>query len=151
MDIEVRRLQPGDEQLALRVVRELKPVEEREGREPGLAHLERLLGADTNYLLAALAGGAPVGFLTAYRMPALDGDVSMVYLFEIEVAPAFRRQGLGTRLIELLKRLCGATDVEDIWVGTENTNTAARRLYESTGGVYASHDNCEFIYELTGG
>jgi aminoglycoside 3-N-acetyltransferase I len=151
MDIEVRRLGPGDEALALQVVRDLKPSEERDGREPSLGHLARFLGAETNYLLAAVAGGAPVGFLTAYRMPALDCDASMVYLYEIEVAAAFRRQGLGKRLIELLKQLCGETDVEDIWVGTENTNTAARRLYESTGGVYESTDNCELVYELASG
>ena len=148
MDMTVRRLGPGDEALALRIVQALKPGDERDGREPSLGHLARFLGMDTNYLLAAVADGAPVGFLTAYRMPALAGDASMVYLFEIEVAARFRRQGLGKRLVELLKQVCTETNVEDLWVGTENTNTAARRLYESTGGVYESTDNCELIYEL---
>ncbi len=38
MTAEIRRLKTGDEETALQVVRELMPLEEREGREPGLPH-----------------------------------------------------------------------------------------------------------------
>jgi ribosomal protein S18 acetylase RimI-like enzyme len=149
MTIEIRRLQPGDEQLALQVVRDLVPVEERDGREPSVSHLRRLLGQDTNDLIVATAGGTPVGFLTAYRMPALCCDASMVYLFEIEVAVPFRRQGIAKRMIALLKTLCRESDVEDIWVGTDNDNIAAKRLYASTGATCVAPDCCEFTYDLT--
>lgn len=147
--IEVRLLQPGDEQLALKVVRGLVPEAERAGREPSLPHLQRFLGQETNYLIVALMSSAPVAFLTAYRVPALAHDASMVYLFEIEVAPAHRRRGIGKRMIDLLKGLCQDSGVEIIWVGTENDNIAAKRLYESTGGICAYPDSCEFIYDLT--
>ena len=96
----------------------------------------------------AFEGERPVGFLTAYRVPKLGCDASMVYLFEIEVAPPYRRQGIGKALVNLLKTVCQANDVEEIWVGTENANTAAKRLYESTGGLCHLPDNCEFIYQL---
>lgn len=148
MSVEVRRLQPGDEQLALQVVRDLMPADERDGREPGIPHLRHLLAQDTNYLIVAAVSGKPVGFLTAYRMPALCCDASMVYLFEIEVAPAHRRQGIGKQMVNLLKTVCRESDAEDIWVGTENDNIAAKRLYESTGGVCSYPDNCEFVYQL---
>ena len=148
MDFEVRRLQPGDELLALQVVRDLMPEEERDGREPGLEHRQRFLAQDTNYLIVATAGSRPVGFLTAYRMPSLCCDAAMVYIFEIEVAPVYRRQGIAKQMINLLKRLCQENGVEDMWVGTENDNVAAKRLYESTGGVCSYPDNCEFVYQL---
>ena len=148
MEYQVRRLQPGEEQFALQVVRELLPEDERDGREPTIQHLHHFLAQDTNYLIVASAGGVPIGFLTAYRMPALSYDGSMVYLFEIEVALPHRRQGIGKEMINLLKALCQESNVEEIWVGTENDNTAAKRLYESTGGIYSSQDNCELIYEL---
>jgi ribosomal protein S18 acetylase RimI-like enzyme len=151
MQYEIRRFQPGDEQLALWTVREVMPFNEREGREPTIPHLQRFLAQDTNYLIIALAGGDPVGYLTAYRMPALCCDASMVYLFEIEIAEEHRRKGLGKRMIHLLKELCLESGVEDIWVGTENDNIAAKRLYESTGGVLSSPDSCEFTYRLKGG
>ena len=150
MDVEIRRLQPGDEELARQVVRELMPSDERDGREPSLEHLQRFLGQETNYLIIVAAGGAPVAFLTAYRMPALTYDGAMVYLFEIEVAPAYRRRGIGKQLINELIRLCRASEVEEIWVGTDNDNVAAKRLYESTGGICQYPDNCEFVYDLRG-
>jgi ribosomal protein S18 acetylase RimI-like enzyme len=107
MGFEIRRLQRGDEQLTLQVVRELMPADERDGREPGLEHRQRLLAQDSNYLIVATDGSRPVGFLTAYRMPSLCCDAAMVYIFEIEVAPAYRRQGIGKEMVNLLKRLCG--------------------------------------------
>jgi ribosomal protein S18 acetylase RimI-like enzyme len=148
MAYEIRRFQPGDEQLALQVVRDLMPADERDGREPTIPHLRHFLAQDANYLIVASAGSAPVGFLTAYRMPALSCDASMVYIFEIEVAPPHQRQGIGKQMINLLKALCQDGDVEDMWVGTENDNIAARRLYESTGGICSYPDSCEFTYQL---
>lgn len=144
----IRRFQPGDEQLALQVVRDLMPEDERDGREPTIRHLRHFLAQDANYLIVASAGSAPVGFLTAYRMSALSCDASMVYIFEIEVAPPHQRQGIGKQMVNLLKALCQEDDVEDMWVGTENDNIAARRLYESTGGICSYPDNCEFAYQL---
>jgi len=151
MNLEVRRLQPGDEQLALQIVRDLMPENERDGREPGLNHLRHLLAQYSNYLVVAVDGNKPVGFLTAYRMPTLCCDATMVYIFEIEVALAYRRQGIGKQMINLLKTLCREDGVEDMWVGTENDNVAAKRLYEATGGICSYSDNCEFVYQLLEG
>ena len=148
MEFEIRRMQAGDEPLVLQTVQSLVAEDERDGREPGIAHLQRFLSLDSNYMILALANGVPVGFLTAYRMPALCCDAPMVYLFEIEVSASFRRQGIGRDMINLLKQLCRHDGVEDIWVGTENDNIAARRLYESTGGTLSYPDNCEYTYTL---
>ena len=148
MGVLCRRLQKGDEVLALQVVRDLMPEDERDGREPSLEHLQQFLSQDTNYQIVVMDGSQPVGFLTAYRMPSLCCDATMVYIFEIGVAPTYRRQGLGKQMINLLKRLCQEDGVEDMWVGTENDNIAAKRLYESTGGVCSYPDNCEFVYQL---
>ncbi len=149
MDIQINRLGSGAEVAALQAARHLKSLEERNGREPSLPHLEAFLAQDTNYLILASSGGAPVGFLTAYRVPDYFSDGKMVYLFEIEVLTAYRRQGIAKRMVQRLIDLCIADGVEDIWVGTENDNLAAKRLYTSTGGVLESPDLCEFVYDLT--
>lgn len=47
MNLEIRRLQPSDELLALQIVRDLMPIDEREGREPSIDHLRRLRRHDT--------------------------------------------------------------------------------------------------------
>jgi ribosomal protein S18 acetylase RimI-like enzyme len=129
-------------------VREVMPEDQREGREPSIQHLQRFLDDDANYLIVASLGSLPVGYLTAYRMPALCCDASMVYLFEIEITHEHRRKGLGRQMIYLLKAVCRESDVEDIWVGTEKDNIAAKRLYESTGGVLTSPECCEYTYWL---
>ena len=75
---------------------------------------------DTNYLLIALAGSEPGGFLTAYRMPDLCSDASLVYLYEIAVDQPYRRQGIGNGLVNLLKVECQDSDLDEIWVAAGN-------------------------------
>ena len=36
----------------------------------------------------------------------------------------------------------------EAWVGTERSNTAARRLYAAAGGVEAPEDFVEFVFDL---
>ena len=54
MTVKVRRLQPGDEELALQVVRKLMPEDERDGREPTMPHLVHFLEDETNFLIVAV-------------------------------------------------------------------------------------------------
>ncbi|NKB66770.1 MAG: GNAT family N-acetyltransferase [Candidatus Latescibacteria bacterium] len=147
-NIEIRRLGPGDEQRALKAILELKPEDERAGRQPSLSHLQSVLGQETNYLIVASHGSTLTGFLTAYRMPSFTADTALIYLYEIEVAPAYRRRGIGRQMIDLLKELGQSSGAAEIWVGTENDNVAAKGLYQSTGGVCEGSDNCEFVYAL---
>jgi ribosomal protein S18 acetylase RimI-like enzyme len=148
MPIEIKRLNSGDELLAIRTIEKATPVEERSDQLPTLQHIQNFLAQDTNYLIIATDGDLPVAFLTAYRMPMLGSVGSMVYLFEINVMPAYQRQGIGKGLINLLKAECQTTNVAEIWVGTENDNVAAKQLYTSTGGICHYPDSCEFIYHL---
>lgn len=144
--MDIRRLRPGDEQLAIATAITCKPEREREGYVPGAAHLHALMANDANYLLVAAEGDEPVGFLIAYRMPMFARDASMVYLYEIEVVAERRRRGIARGLIDLLKTLCRQDGVVEIWVGTENDNLPAIQLYQSTGAELENDDTCEFVY-----
>lgn len=145
--MEIRRLGPGDENLAIRAIHRLKPAAERAGNDASPEHMRRLLGDDRNTLIVASDGGRPVGFLVAYRFPRVDRDREMVYLYEIEVVPEYRRRGIGTRMIRQLEEVCRARDVLKIWVGTEAGNLAARALYEATGARCERDDYAEYTYE----
>lgn len=75
-------------------------------------------------------------------MTSLSRDAFMVYLYEIEVAPHFRRQGISKQMVNLLKTECEEGDVEEIWVATDKENVAAKELYERTGAICENPDQC---------
>lgn len=149
--MNIRRLRGGDEDEAVAAVHALKPASERQGHDASVEHMRRLLECGDNYLILADSDGTPSGFLIAYRVPRIDRDKFMVYLYEIGVAEAFHRQGIGRQMIELLKREAHEDSVINMWVGTEQSNMPARRLYESTGGVAKAELIVEFNYNVETG
>jgi GNAT superfamily N-acetyltransferase len=60
-----------------------------------------------------------------------------LWVNEVGVAPTHQGQGIGRKLMEALLAQGRALGCQEAWVLTEYTNTAARRLYESVGGVDA--------------
>jgi GNAT superfamily N-acetyltransferase len=56
---------------------------------------------------------------------------------EVAVAPTHRERGIGRRLREALFERGRALGCREAWVGTEPSNTPARRLYAAAGGIEA--------------
>ena len=147
MNMEICRLKAGDGVRAIRAVHELKPVEGQNGLDASEDHMRKLLQQDANYLIVAFDGGRPVGFLVAHRFSRIDRDKNMVYLYEIGVDPDYRRQGIGSKMIRLLKDECKGDNVMEIWVATGDDNIPAMRLYESTGAVKIPRNYLEYVYQ----
>jgi ribosomal protein S18 acetylase RimI-like enzyme len=116
----VRRLGPGDED----VVRTLAEGEPRVG----------LLADEATIFLAAFQGMRPVGFVFGYELPRRHGVPSMLFIYELEVEEAYRRQGIATRLMTELEQIARARGIGEGFVLTEPDNAAANTLYESLGG-----------------
>jgi aminoglycoside 3-N-acetyltransferase I len=116
----VRRLGPGDED----VVRTLAE------REPQLGLLED----EATIFLAAFQGTQPVGFVFGYELPRRHGAPSTLFIYELEVDPACRRQGIATRLMTELERIARSRGLTEGFVLTEPDNAPANILYESLGG-----------------
>jgi ribosomal protein S18 acetylase RimI-like enzyme len=116
----VRRLGPGDED----VVRALAEEEPRVG----------LLSDEATIFLAAFQGDEPIGFVFGYELPRRHGTPSMLFIYEIEVEEAHRRQGIATRLMTELEQIARARGIGEAFVLTEPDNEAANVLYESLGG-----------------
>ena len=110
--------------------------------------MRSLLDSSGNYFIGAYHAALPVGFLIAHRFPRIDRDEYQIYLYEIGVDEQFQRQGIGTRMIELLKELCRKERVviKEIWVGTEDDNIPARELYRATGAEEERDNYREFVY-----
>jgi aminoglycoside 3-N-acetyltransferase I len=117
----VRRLGPGDEDAVRKFA---------EGKAQ-----TALLADDRTIFLAAFQGAEPVGFVFGYDLPRRHGKRSILFVYELEVKAACRRQGIATRLMIELRRIARSRGTEDSFVLTEPDNAAANALYASLGGV----------------
>jgi ribosomal protein S18 acetylase RimI-like enzyme len=87
-----------------------------------------------HHIAVALAGEQVVGMATAVHYLHPD-KAPELWINEVGVAPSFRNQGIGKQLIAMLLSRGRSLGCTEAWLGTEESNTAARRLYAAAGGV----------------
>jgi ribosomal protein S18 acetylase RimI-like enzyme len=133
--VEIRLLRPGDEAIVVALAT----------REPRTA----LLLDPRTIFLVAFDEGEPVGLVLAYALPRRHGLNVTLCVYEIEVNAAFRRRGIGGRLLRELEQIARQRGIEEGFVLTDDDNAAAMRLYESVGGV--RKDVVEWDFEYTDG
>ncbi|HWQ33158.1 MAG TPA: GNAT family N-acetyltransferase [Blastocatellia bacterium] len=145
--MEVRRFEAGDADLALEIIRTLKITDSELRRRLSAAELRHFLSRPENYLICATEDGGPAGYLVAYLLDRVDRAQPMMLLYEIAVAEALHRKGIGTAMIRLLKKYCREQNVMKMWVHTNRSNQAAMRLYQTTGGIAdPAGDEITFLY-----
>ena len=97
--LRIRRLSEVDAALAEQLNAEFDEGmvwDEGEGR--------RFLADADNLFLAAFWDERVCGFATAYRLQRVDRRRAEVLLYEIGVNEAFQRRGVGTALVDAVKR-----------------------------------------------
>ena len=146
--MNVGRLVPGEGEMWRNAVSKLVPGEDRSNELLSSAEAEAALADTRCYLLVTEIGGELVGLLSAYRLPDVECGGSLVYLYDIEVSADYRRQGIGKLMIQRLIALCEEDDVDLIWAGTEVSNEAARRAFESTGAKLEGSSYAEYEWDL---
>ena len=100
---------------------------------PRRAYLERLLASDTFIALAALKDGAVVGGIAAYELRKFEQERSEIYLYDLAVAAAHRRQGIATALIDGLREIAKARGAWVIFVQADHGDAPAIALYSKLG------------------
>ena len=103
------------------------------GAQPRDAYLARLLGSDTFIALAALKGDDVVGGIAAYVLPKFEQERSEVYIYDLAVAEAHRRQRIATDLIEELQRIAASRGAYVIFVQADYGDDPAIALYTKLG------------------
>lgn len=99
--------------------------------DPGLAY--RFLAVGVNEMVVAVSEGDIIGFASGTALMHPDKPTAF-FVNEIGVHEDFRRQGVGTRLLEEIIEVARARGCEGIWLGTEPDNEAALGLYRKVGG-----------------
>ena len=144
----VKRLNPGDAEIAKTIIQNLKNETRAELRANlSTDYLREFLSCKSNYFVAALIDEQPVGFVLAYRLMRVDRSQDMMLFYEIVIDEKYRDQGVGTLLTNELKKICRDEKIMKIWVLTNKSNRAAMALYRKTGGVEDdSGDEVSFTY-----
>lgn len=106
-----------------------------EPANPQASH--RFVQERTHHLLAAYIDDAPVGFVSGVEMTHPDKGTEM-FLYELGVDDAARRQGIGTALVRALATKARDLGCQGMWVLTDEDNEAALRTYRAAGGGDAS-------------
>ena len=137
--MEIRRLLQTDHMLVQQIV----------SRKMEIVAAERIsafLENDFNYVIAAIESNRVIGFVLAYELQRYDKH-NMMYIHEVDVLPAYRRKGIGSRLLEEVKRICKEKTLCKLFLVTTQSNIPACSLYEATGGQVQEEDAVIYCYE----
>jgi ribosomal-protein-alanine N-acetyltransferase len=93
------------------------------------AFVEELARPRTRAWLAREAGSDTIGYVLGWVLE------DRVEIQSLAVAPAWRRRGLGRRLLEALLGQARRDGMREAWLEVRASNEAARRLYEGLGFV----------------
>lgn len=108
-------------------------VETYDRNRPSVGYLQRLLGSDYFIALAALKGGKVVGGIAAYELKKFEQERSEIYIYDLAVAAAHRREGIATALIQELKTIAAARAAYVIFVQADVGDEPAIALYTKLG------------------
>src|SRR5262245_37502647 len=133
----IRQIGPGDtalmEAMSTMFGAAFGDVEAYCAKRPSPDYLRRLLGSDSFIALAALIDDQVVGGLAAYQLRKFEQERSEIYIYDLAVAAACRRQGIATALIEKLREIGRARGAYVIFVQADLGDAPAIALYTKLG------------------
>ena len=133
----VRQLAPDDvalmEAMLITFGEAFDETETYGARRPSKAYLERLLRSDHFIALAALKAGSVVGGIAAYELQKFEQERSEIYIYDLAVAAAHRREGIATALIKELRKIAAARGAYVIFVQAYIGDEPAIALYATVG------------------
>ena len=112
------------------------------------AYMQKLLAREDFYALAVLDGDRVIGGATAYELPMYKSETTELFLYEIGVDAAYRRQGIARRLMEMMMAAGRARGLTEMYVGAIANDKPAEGLYRATGGKLDVVS--WYVYELQG-
>jgi aminoglycoside 3-N-acetyltransferase I len=137
MPFSIRKLEPGDAELfrSLNAMfgEAFGDAEAYGAAPPSDADLETLLAKQHVIPIVALAEGDVVGGLVAYELDKFEQSRSEIYIYDLAVAEAHRRQGIATALIERLRETAAERGAWVIYVQADLGDEPAIALYTKLG------------------
>ncbi len=137
MNLTIQQILPDDialmEALLTTFGEAFDEVETYSGNRPSADYLRQLLKNDYFIAIAALKENEVVGGLTAYELKKFEQERSEIYIYDLAVAAAHRRDGIATALIQKLKEIAVACGAYVIFVQADLGDDPAIELYTKLG------------------
>jgi ribosomal protein S18 acetylase RimI-like enzyme len=108
------------------------------------------LADERHHLLVGYIGGQPAGFVTGVELLHPDKPRPEMFLYELEVAPAYRRRGVARALMQRLVHLCHERACGEMFTLTGEENEAAQATYRAAWGE-AEPAGIMFHWDWSGG
>ena len=105
---------------------------------------ELIATGDTAVLLA---GEGPDGILVIRFQPSIWSRLDEAYIAELYVVGEARRRGLGGALMDAALALCAERGCDYVFLGTDEGDTDAHRLYERFGFTNRSGEELMYVFE----
>ncbi|MFK8186253.1 MAG: AAC(3)-I family aminoglycoside N-acetyltransferase [Phormidesmis sp.] len=105
------------------------------GNRPSPEYVHQLLESDYFLALVALEEETVVGGIAAYELKKFEQERSEIYIYDLAVAAAYRREGIATGLIEALRKIAADRGAYVIFVqaDTDVVDQPAIALYTKLG------------------
>lgn len=126
-DVEIHVLGPGDADKAI-------AAGHLYDHEPKIEAVDRFLAERNHHILIAYEDGVPAGFVSGIEMTHPDKGTEM-FLYELGVAEAYRRRGIGRSLVSRLAEIARSSGCYGMWVLTSEDNFAAMATYRRAGAT----------------
>lgn len=134
MSIQIRKLGANEIELAQSVFSVMASVFEECVPSASRKHVAALLGRSDFFLIAGLFNGKPIAGLTAFVLPLTRSETTELFVYDVAVAAAYQRQGVGRRLMQEARNLAAADGIATTWVPADNRDGDALGFYRSIGG-----------------
>jgi aminoglycoside 3-N-acetyltransferase I len=134
MDITVKRLGLNDQPDARRLFAMLAEAFEESCAPLSDRYLDQLICRSDFWAMAAFVNAAIIGGVTAYTLPMTKQESSEIFIYDVAVLSAYRRKGVGRRLLTELQNQASEAGIHELFVAADNDDEHALDFYRHLGG-----------------
>jgi aminoglycoside 3-N-acetyltransferase I len=137
MAYRIQQLRPGDlartHDLLTVFAQAFEHPEAYSSKRPSDVYLKELLTSPTFIALVAVKEDEVVGGLVAYELRKLEQERSEIYIYDLAVLEAHRREGIASALIHALRSVGRERGASVVYVQADPPDAPAVALYTKLG------------------
>jgi aminoglycoside 3-N-acetyltransferase I len=135
MDMQSKRLKPGDRDLAQKLFATMAEIFGEDHEPLSDAYIDSLIAREDFWAIAAYSDDQIIGGITAHTLPMTRTASSEVFVYDIAVRSDYWRKGVGRHLMGELRDIAAAQGIRVSFVAADNDDPHALDFYRALGGT----------------